>query len=184
MAIVEDAFYVPEEIMAGLSAGTLVRYGGVVRNLNGEIVKHLDPVHIPQKAKIPTGVKIAAVGLGAIALAGTGYGIYKLVQHVKTNSNINTELYTYLQAAKEGNITKEHIQSVLDALQEAKKKKVKIYVTKENINEIIETITMELANSNSLIVKEEALKLLKKETGEEKLTHLFNIQNEIFQRVA
>ena len=50
MAVVQEAFDIPDNIMTGLLTGEYRRIGGVVRYAigpnKGQIVKHLDPVDI------------------------------------------------------------------------------------------------------------------------------------------
>lgn len=50
MAIVQDAFYIPEDIAAGIATGLYKRFGGVVRYAagpkRGQIVKHLLPIEL------------------------------------------------------------------------------------------------------------------------------------------
>jgi hypothetical protein len=45
MAIVQDSYNIPDEIMMKISTGENKRFGGVVRNNKGQIVKHLKPVN-------------------------------------------------------------------------------------------------------------------------------------------
>lgn len=51
MAIIKEAFYIPEDIAIGLASGIYNRFGGIVRFANGphkgEIVKHLKPILLP-----------------------------------------------------------------------------------------------------------------------------------------
>ena len=48
MAITQIAFKIPPEIQAGIDAGALLRFGGVVRDRAGHIVKHLEEVSMPE----------------------------------------------------------------------------------------------------------------------------------------
>ena len=48
MAITQIAFEIPPEIQAGIDAGTLLRFGGIIRDRAGHIVKHLEEVSIPE----------------------------------------------------------------------------------------------------------------------------------------
>ena len=50
MAVVQDAFFIPDDIATGLATGLYRRIGSVVRYATGpnkgRIVKHLDPVNL------------------------------------------------------------------------------------------------------------------------------------------
>ena len=46
MYVQQVAFDIPADIAKGLAAGDLTRYGGIVRNGEGQIVKHLKEVPI------------------------------------------------------------------------------------------------------------------------------------------
>ena len=46
MSVQQVALVIPPEIEAGILAGEFIRKGSVVRNLAGEIVKHLSLIHI------------------------------------------------------------------------------------------------------------------------------------------
>lgn len=50
MAVVQDAFFIPDDIATGLATGLYRRSGSVVRYTTepnkGRIVKHLDPVNL------------------------------------------------------------------------------------------------------------------------------------------
>lgn len=51
MSIEQVSFVIPPRIKAGLAAGELVRNGGVVRNVGGQIVMHLPEVPTPKLDK-------------------------------------------------------------------------------------------------------------------------------------
>ena len=89
MAVVQDAFFIPDDIATGLAIGLYRRIGSVVRYATGpnkgRIVKHLDPVNLKaveqaqgigvktlqfvkqhKKGTIITVVSAAAVGTGLV----------------------------------------------------------------------------------------------------------------------
>ena len=55
MAIVQDAFFIPEDIAIGLATGVYRRIGGVIRYAvgpnKGQIVRHLKPIDLNAAAK-------------------------------------------------------------------------------------------------------------------------------------
>lgn len=50
MAVTQIAFDILPEIQAGIDVGVLLRFGGVVRDRAGHIVKHLEEVSIPEES--------------------------------------------------------------------------------------------------------------------------------------
>lgn len=46
MSVIQVAFDIPPAIQKGIDEGTLIRFGGVVRDTAGHVVKHLDEVTI------------------------------------------------------------------------------------------------------------------------------------------
>ena len=92
MAVVQDAFYIPDDIAIGLASGLYRRIGGVVRyavgDNKGQIVKLLDPIDLPQDQSsamaivegiIKFGKEHKKLMIGAAAVAGAaaiGGGIY------------------------------------------------------------------------------------------------------------
>ena len=185
MPVVTDSFYVPPDIQLGLDEGTLVRYGSVVRNTAGEIIKHLDPIDdIDQETRkhLPTGVKIVLGAFGLAALAGTGYLAYKGGQIICLNFNLNSELKKYLEEVRNGTLQYETIESLRKALLELREKKIVLIITQSNLDSLMLNYTLKLAKDNSLQVKEEALNRISKKDMGESLLHYLNIQEEIFEK--
>lgn len=71
MSIEQIAFVVPPKIEAGLAAGELFRYGGVVRNGAGHIVAHLKEVPSPKLNKALTVTREFARVNKATLIIGT-----------------------------------------------------------------------------------------------------------------
>ncbi len=80
MSIIQVALDLPPEIQKGLLEGTLVRYGGVIRNASGQIVKHL------QDAPLPKVSATASPPIKAPVPKATS-GLQKVGQFVKKNKN-------------------------------------------------------------------------------------------------
>ncbi len=59
MPVIQETFFIPEDIATGLATGVYRRIGGVVRYAvgpnKGQIVKHLDSVTLPASAEA-TGI--------------------------------------------------------------------------------------------------------------------------------
>ena len=64
MAVVQDAFFIPDDIATGLATGLYRRIGSVVRYATGpnkgRIVKHLDPVNL-KAAEQAQGIGVKAL---------------------------------------------------------------------------------------------------------------------------
>lgn len=51
MPTTQDTFYIEDSIYNKLLTGEYTRIGSVVRAQSGQIVKHLDPINLPQTPK-------------------------------------------------------------------------------------------------------------------------------------
>ena len=89
MAIVQDAFYIPDDIATGLATGLYRRIGSVVRYAmgpnKGRIVKHLQPIDLKAAEQAQgLGDKVLQfvqyhkkeVGIAAVGAAFIGVGIW------------------------------------------------------------------------------------------------------------
>lgn len=140
MPIVQEAFYVPENIMTGILSGRYRRIGGVVRIAagrgKGQIVKHLDPVDVAESKgaeslaakawQVVRSHKKAAIAIGIVlAAAGTGAVIYHKVksQEPKVLKDFRLTLGKYINAIREGSMTLELINEMTGALEALKEDK-------------------------------------------------------------
>ena len=183
MPIVQVPFEVPPEIMNGILAGKYNMFGGVVRQAmganKGQIVKHLKPVgkDAVDKAKnvgvrvaelVKERPKIAIVG-GVVIAAGAGaFAIGKKVsQRIKKREQDAVKRFekvfkVYLNAMKDGNMTLEIIENVINALSELKKSgkgnEFSFKMTASELEVLINNIneyTFELAKQNDVTLFEE-----------------------------
>jgi hypothetical protein len=113
----QSTFIIPPEIEAGILSRDLVRYGGVVRNLSGQIVKHLDEVELragdektaagvaallkKPRVLIPT-LAVAAAAVGGISFASARRR--KLAVVPESVERYNASLRAYLEAVQEGRL--------------------------------------------------------------------------------
>jgi hypothetical protein len=122
---------VPDDIFAGLETGELTRYGGVVRDAAGTIVKHLKDGLFSEdssdKAIGGKGSKIVVAGLAVAAVAAIGVAAYKVVTGRKQGAEapecvrkFTTSLGTYLDAARAGNLGADDIEMVIADLDAVK----------------------------------------------------------------
>ena len=173
MAIVQDVFYIPEDIATGLATGLYRRIGSVVRYAvgpdKGQIVKHLQPIDL-KAAEQAKGLGEKAlefvihhkkeVGIGAAfaVVIGVGvWGYYTWKNHEpKVLTEFRSALKIYVDAIRNRNVDVEKINSLLKALEELKKYKnyeqISIQLAAEDIGVLVGHIyeyTVKLAKDNS-----------------------------------
>lgn len=141
MYVQQVAFDIPADIAKGLAAGDLTRYGGIVRNGAGQIVKHLKEVPInpaeegvlkqaAQKAmSLAKGKKEILIPVIAIAGAAlVGRVIYSAVKgkekkeaeeaQSNTVKNFNAQLTNYLNALRSESLTLDEVSNLQSAISE------------------------------------------------------------------
>lgn len=181
MAIVQEAFDIPADIMTKLLTGEYRRIGGVVRYAigpeKGQIVKHLDPVdlkvteqaqgisaRILQFAKTnKKGLIIGGVIAGVVAAGGFIY--YKVKTHEpEVVTQFRRALRTYIAEIRKGNLELDTINKLMLALDELKEhkdyEKFKITLSTEDLDTLVNRIynyTIRLAENNKIELTEEEL---------------------------
>lgn len=179
MAIVQEAFDIPADIMTKILTGEYRRIGGIVRYAvgpkKGQIVKHLDPVdlkaaeqakgigaQVMQFAKNnKKGLIIGGVIAGAVAAGGFIY--YKVKTHEPAVvTKFRSALRTYISEIRKGNLELETINSLMAALDDLKKhkdyEKFKITLSTEDLDTLVNRIyeyTLRLAANNKIELTEE-----------------------------
>ena len=203
MAITQIAFEIPPEIQAGIDAGALLRFGGVIRDRAGHIVKHLEEVSIPEadySAGENTVVQFAKknkyfiIGT-AIAAIAAGV-IYVLVKNKKNKeeripkcvADFNESFAEYVDSIKMGTVSEKKIDKVMIALEEIKRNQEKETITitfsVENISLLLGMVrdyTVKFAEANSFEIQEEDIKEYDEIDG---LQHYLKIQKQIFEKCA
>ena len=179
MAIVQEAFDIPADIMIKILSGEFKRIGGVVRYAvgphKGQIVKHLKPVDIAaveqaqsfgakalqfaknnKKALILIGV---ATGVAA-ALGGTYYIIKTHASKVVAEFSASFRAYT--NAIRKGNLSLDEINNLMASLEALKThndyEKIIIKPSAEDLNVLVNRIyeyTLKLAKDNSVKIIDE-----------------------------
>lgn len=142
--ISQPTFFIPPEIESGLLSGELKLWGGVVRNLSGEIVKHLKEVKVPEAAGESAAVRASSSQVSswskfagslknpwvimpaAVAVtAAAGAAVYVAVKKYREGStaevpevvaNYNASLKAYLEAVREGRLDEEIIGKLISDL--------------------------------------------------------------------
>ena len=181
MAIVQEAFDIPADIMTKLLTGEYRRIGGVVRYAigpkKGQIVKHLDPVDLKaveqakgigakvlQLAKNnKKGLIIGSAIAGAVVVSGCIY--HKVKTHEPAVvTEFRAALRAYIAEIRKGNLKLGTINVLMSALDELKKHKVyekfKITLSTEDLDTLVNRIfdyTIRLAENNKVELTEEEL---------------------------
>ena len=206
MAIVQEAFDIPDDIMTKLLTGEYRRIGGVVRYAigpkKGQIVKHLDPVDL-KVAEQGKGIVVKALQLakknkegliigGAIAGAAAigGFIYYKVKTHEPAVVvEFRAVLRTYIAEIRKGNLELDTINALMSALDELKKhkdyEKFKITLSTEDLDTLVNRIydyTIRLAENNKVELTEEELS--KTDNSILNLQNYLKTQKRIFETAA
>lgn len=208
MAIVQDAFFIPDDIERGLATGLYRRTGSVVRyatgSNKGRIVKHLDPVNL-KAAEQAHGIGVKAlqfvkqhnkgiiITVVSAAAVGTGLVIYNKVKNhePKVLTEFRASLRNYIDAIRKGNMDIDKINDLMECLGALKEykdyDKISIQFTTEELEILVGHIyncKVKLAEDNNVELSDE--ELLQKNTGDTIInleTHL-KAQKRIFSVVA
>lgn len=210
--VIQPALDIPESILERLLSGEYVRYGGVVRDLAGHVVKHLDEVPVPTQNQETSLLRIADVlkkhrigiiiGVGVVILAG-GVALFIADKNKKDKQNAtpeipkyieeyNTALCAYLEAVRNGNLemdTINHLIANLDSIKENNDGgKIKIDFSTEQLDTLVNLVyeyTVKLAKANSVEIDElkEPASISADNTLLD-LHHYLTIQRRIFENVA
>lgn len=181
MAIVQDAFYIPDDIATGLATGVYRRIGSVVRYAigpnKGQIVKHLQPIDF-KAAEQAKGLGAKAlqfvqqhkkeVGIGAACATVIGLGIWGYTAWKNHEPKVLTEfraaLKTYIDAIRNGSMDIDKINNLVNALEVLKKhkdyEKISIQLSAEDLEVLVGHIyeyTIKLAQDNSVELSDEEL---------------------------
>lgn len=198
MAIVQDAFYIPNDIATGLATGLYRRIGSVVRYAagphKGQIVKHLKPIDLKTAeqqvqglgGKVIQFVKQHKNGtiiiVAGAAAVGTGVWVYNKVKNhePKVVTEFRAALLVYINAIREGDMNVDKINKLVIALEELKKYKdyeeISIQLTTEEMEVLVGRIyvyTIKLAKDNDVEVCAEELNTAEMKNS----STIINLQN-------
>lgn len=197
MPVVQDAFYIPDDIATGLATGLYRRIGSVVRYAvgpnKGQIVKHLKPIDL-KVAEEAQGIGVKAlqfvkkhkkgtiITVAAAAVVGTGAFVYSKVKNhePKVVTEFRTALRVYIDAIREGNMDIDIINNTMDALEELKQhknyEKISIQLATEDLEVLVGRIyeyTIKLAKDNDVELPEDELRTSHAKT----VGTIINLQN-------
>ena len=154
MAIVQEAFDIPDDILTGLATGLYRRIGSVIRYASGpqkgQIVKHLKPVDIKtaeeamsigEKALrfVKVHKKGALITIVATTTVSAGALIYNKVKNhePKIVAEFREALRVYIDAVRDGNMDINKIDKLMAALDKLKShkdyEKISIQLTTEEL---------------------------------------------------
>lgn len=182
MAIIQEAFYIPNDIATGLATGMYRRIGGVVRyavgSKRGQIVKHLDSVDVKVVEQAQgvgakafqfiqhhkKGAGIVGVGVAAIGTGVLGYKKWKN-REPKVLKEYRMAMKSYLAAVNEGELDIKKINTLMKALKALKKhkdyEKFSVQFTADELETLVNRIynyTIKLAADNAIELSNEELK--------------------------
>ena len=197
MPVVQDAFYIPDDIATGLATGLYRRIGSVVRyavgSNKGQIVKHLKPIDL-KVAEEAQGIGVKAlqfvkehkkgtiITVATAAVVGTGAVVYSKVKNhePKVVTEFRTALRVYIDAIREGNMDIDIINNTMDALEELKQhknyEKISIQLATEDLEVLVGRIyeyTIKLAKDNDVELPEDELRTSHAKT----VGTIINLQN-------
>jgi hypothetical protein len=172
MAIVQDAFFIPDDIATGLATGIYRRIGSIVRYAvgpnKGQIVKHLKPIDLKAAEQAQglgakalqfvqqhkKGVTITVVCAAAIGAGWWGYTQWKN-HEPKVLTDFRVALKKYVDAIRNGNMDIGKINALVIALEALKQHKhydkISIQLTAEDLEVLVGRIyeyTVKLAEDN------------------------------------
>ncbi|AND42618.1 MULTISPECIES: hypothetical protein [Bacillaceae] len=122
MAIFQESFFIPDEIMKKVTTGDYKIFGGEVRNNKGQIVKLLRPVS-KLEATLYYGWKYRKplFMVGKLGMAGVkSYIKSKKKQEPDVVVKFREALMVYLNAVRKGALTMEIISDMMECLGELK----------------------------------------------------------------
>lgn len=181
MPVVQDAFFIPDDIATGLATGLYRRIGSVVRYAvgpnKGQIVKHLKPIDL-KAAEEAQGLgaktlrfvklhkKVTIIAVVSATTVGAGVWAYNKVKNhePKIVMEFRTALRGYIEAIREGNMDIDKINNLMMVLEDLKKhkkyKKIGIQLTTEELEVLVGRIyeyTIKLAKDNDVELSTEEL---------------------------
>ena len=197
MPVVQDSFYIPDDIATGLATGLYRRIGSVVRYAvgpnKGQIVKHLKPIDL-KVAEEAQGIGVKAlqfvkehkkgtiITVAAAAIVGTGAFVYSKVKNhePKVVTEFRTALRVYIDAIREGNMDIDIINNTMDALEELKQhknyEKISIQLATEDLEVLVGRVyeyTIKLSKDNDVELPEDELRASHAKT----VGTIINLQN-------
>lgn len=210
MAIVQEAFDIPDDILTGLATGLYRRIGSVIRYASGpkkgQIVKHLKPVDIKTAEEamsigekairfVKVHKKGALITIVATTTVSAGALIYNKVKNhePKIVAEFREALRVYIDAVRDGNMDINKIDKLMAALDKLKShkdyEKISIQLTTEELEVLVGRIykyTIKLAQDNDVQLLSDELNTAEMKNSEaiSSLRNYLKAQKRIFESVA
>lgn len=205
--IIQESIYIPDEIIIGIVSGKLNRSGNIVRCATGpqkgEIFKHLDTIetklretkNLPQRvlqiAKAhPVVTIVTATAITIITISGVAYFVIKK-REPKEIKNFRGYLIDYINSVRDGELKLEHINSLIDAIEELKKRtdydKISISLSATEISSVIQYLynyTVKLLDDNDVDVDENELDSLESNNIIISLEKYLKTQKKVFNAAS
>ena len=116
MSLNQVTIEIPLNIQKGLDSGIYKRYGSIIRNSSGHIVKHLKEVKAGEPAQqVVKGlaknkyVLVTAIGATVLAVGGVGYYAFISNRYKKIVKKLIEKLVHFIQLAQKGEVSEEEV---------------------------------------------------------------------------
>lgn len=206
--IIQVSFIIPDEVIAGLNAGVLSRFGGIIRYAtgpkSGSIFSHLKPVDtnaqnsiVELSKKALSIAKAHPVGtlvvLTTFTVAAGSFGTYLIIKkHVPKDINaFRKELMKYLKSIQNGELSKEQINALLCSIEKLKMRKdfndisVKLSMSEMlTIMQYLNEYTKKLSQDNAVDVGDNEFKADMPDNIVISLENHLNAQKKVFELVS
>lgn len=205
MAIAQDVYFIPDDIVTGLATGIYQRIGSVVRwstgPNKGQIVKHLKPIDIPEAEQVQVvGAKALEfvnqhkkgiiVVAGAVAVCAGTWVCNNVKKHEpKVVTEFRVGLKSYIDAIRKGDMDIDKINNLMSSLEALKADKnylkISIKLTSEELDILVGRIyeyTLKLASDNEIEIAADDLE--EEKDVIKNLQSYLNVQRRIFAEGA
>lgn len=210
MSVVQDTFFIPDDIATGLATGLYRRMGSIVRYAvgpnKGQIVKHLESIDLKDTEEAQ-GLRVKAlqfvkrhekgtiIAVAGVTVVGIGVWAYNKIKNheLKVVTDFRVALRIYIEAIRNGSMDIDKINKLMAALEELKQhkdyEKISIQLTTEELEVLVGRIyeyTIKLAKDNDVKLLDEELNTAQmKNSGTIiDLQNYLKVQKRIFELVA
>lgn len=206
MPVIQETFFIPDDIMTKILTGEYIRTGGIIRYATGpnkgRIVKHLDPIELKEieqtKSLWGKAVQFAktnkkALIIGGIIAGAFAAGTYFYVKLKKSEAeevkNFRIRLKAYIDELRSGTLQLTSIENLLTAVNELKKLKslsdIKVEFSLEELHVLVRQIhdyTIQFAKINNYSISDKDN--LECDDSIENLRNYLTIQKCVFEYAA
>lgn len=157
MTVNQVILEIPLDIQRGLDAGNYKRYGSVIRNASGHIVRHLREVKAAEPAKQATKglvknkwVVASAIGAGVLVVGGAGYYMFTSIKYKSATKKLIEKLVHFIQLAQKGKLSEQEVDDFLKFINNNRNVllTLKLDSTIDELFELIYAYTIQFAEAN------------------------------------